>query len=147
LFWYSEWRYSLPTPVPADYKAVKTGEIINVNNRITSSGKPVFFHFFNPDCPCSRLNITEFKSLVRKYGNKLNFIVVVMTENKDYTSEDIRKKYDINLPVLWQLDKLKDLSGRIKNNFIIFILSSSIDPADKQKANDNPMVRVIWKNL
>jgi len=50
---------------------------------------------------------------------------------------------DINMPSLsgWDvLDKLKDSSNNVKDNFTIFILSSSIDPMDKQQAADNPMV-------
>ncbi|AFD09006.1 hypothetical protein [Solitalea canadensis] len=28
LFWYNEWVYSLPTPIPPNYQPVKTGEFV-----------------------------------------------------------------------------------------------------------------------
>ena len=50
---------------------------------------------------------------------------------------------DINMPVLsgWDvLDKLDVLPDKAKQYLTIFILSSSIDPADKMRAIANPMV-------
>ena len=31
LFWENEWKYNLPTPVPAGYKAVNPGDIISID--------------------------------------------------------------------------------------------------------------------
>jgi peroxiredoxin len=102
LFWYSEWRYSLPTPIPAQYQAVNTKEHINISAAFNyPAGKPVFIHFFNPDCPCSRFNMPHFKSLAATYGDKINFAVVVMTTDNDYTEADIQKKYSITVPILF----------------------------------------------
>ena len=101
MFWYHEWKYSLPTPVPTDYISVKTGQHINVRSKIVSApDKPLFIHFFNPDCPCSRFNIPHFKSLVKKYGDKMTFVVVVINKDKDYTEKEIQDKYDLTVPVL-----------------------------------------------
>ena len=100
LFWYNEWMYNLPTPVPANYKAVKAGEYINVPSSLNSNSKPVFLHFFNPDCPCSRFNMPHFKSLVQAYSNKVSFGIVVMN-NKNYTAKQIQEKYDLNIPVFF----------------------------------------------
>jgi len=50
---------------------------------------------------------------------------------------------DINMPVLsgWAvLEKLGALSVDIREHFTVFMLSSSVDPQDKQKATDNPFV-------
>lgn len=50
---------------------------------------------------------------------------------------------DINMPTLtgWEfLDKFETLSESIKNHFNIYMLSSSIDPADIQRAQLNPLV-------
>jgi thiol-disulfide isomerase/thioredoxin len=102
LFWYSEWQYSLPTPVPAQYHAVASGEYINLSKKnISLNNKPLFLHFFNPDCPCSRFNMPHFKGLAKTYDNKINFAVVVVTSDKDYTEESIRKKYALTMPVLF----------------------------------------------
>jgi len=102
IFWYSEWRYSLPTPVPAQYHAVAIREHIDISAKFNSkNNRPVFLHFFNPDCPCSRFNIPHFKQLATTYGDKINFAVVVITTDKDYTEAIIRKKYGLTVPVLF----------------------------------------------
>jgi len=102
IFWYSEWKYSLPTPVPQNYHAVKQREHIDISGRFKpEKSGPVFLHFFNPDCPCSRFNIPHFKSLANKYADKINFAVVVMTKNKNYTAKYIVEKYGLTVPVLF----------------------------------------------
>lgn len=101
LFWYTDWQYQLPTPVPKNYRAVNTGQFIpfkGVPGQDTN--KPVFLHFFNPDCPCSRFNIAQFQSLVRKYGSQANFMVVVMSAKK-FRPDEIQNKFDLDIPVLF----------------------------------------------
>ncbi len=102
LFWYHEWVYSLPTPVPVSYHEVKIGEKINVPVDIkTGNHKPVFLHFFNPDCPCSKFNMPHFKSLVKEYSDKVNFAIVVLSKDTTYTEEIIQNKFNLRLPVLF----------------------------------------------
>ena len=103
LFWYNEWKYSLPTPIPEKYHAIKPMEHVELAGRFTpeKEGQPVFLHFFNPDCPCSRFNVPHFKSLVSEYGNKVNFAIVVLTKDKSYTAEKIQKKFGLTVPVLF----------------------------------------------
>jgi hypothetical protein len=98
LFWYNEWVYSLPTPVPAKYRPVDSGSFIDVAGKFQTGDKPLFLHFFNPDCPCSRFNITHFKSLVRQYGKDVDFGIVVLTA-KNYTASQIQDKFGIRIPV------------------------------------------------
>ena len=101
MFWYNEWKYSLPTAVPQNYKAVNIGDHVYLGGKIKSDpDKPLFIHFFNPDCPCSRFNVPHFKSLVKKYGNQFTFAVVVINKDKIYTPKDIKDKYDLDMPVL-----------------------------------------------
>jgi len=101
LFWYNELRYHLPTPVPPNYRPVNTGVRIKLDAQLNAyRGKPVFLHFFNPDCPCSRFNISSFKSLVEQYGRRVNFVVVVMN-NHYYTARQIQDKFDLKIPVLF----------------------------------------------
>jgi hypothetical protein len=101
LFWYSEMIYHLPTPVPENYKPVPQGKVIKLNKELESDhSKPLFLHFFNPDCPCSRFNISNFKLLVKQYGNQVNFVIIVMN-NKFYTARQIQNKFDLNVPVLF----------------------------------------------
>ena|SRR6266700_6431117 len=101
LFWHNEWKYNLPTPVPADYKAVNTGTPVQLAG-ILSPGdhKPLFLHFFNPDCPCSRFNMPHVKSLVQQYGKDVNFAIVVMN-NDTYTAKEIQDKFGLSVPVFF----------------------------------------------
>jgi hypothetical protein len=99
IFWYMDWKYSLPTPVPAEYHPVTTGTYVDLAARLPMAGnKPVFLHFFNPDCPCSRFNIPYFKALARKYGDKISFAIVVMN-NQMYTANEVRNKFGLDVPV------------------------------------------------
>src|ERR1043165_4453421 len=85
LFWYNEWKFSLPTPLPLNYHSVKTGTPIDLSGKISSpNDQPVFLHFFNPDCPCSRFNIPHFRSLVKKYGKRVTFAMVIMINKNNY---------------------------------------------------------------
>lgn len=103
IFWYQEWKYSLPTPVPANYQGIKSGTHVSIKSipGLAHSSKPLFLHFFNPNCPCSRFNISHFKSLVKEYGHKIDFAVVVLTSDSEYTEKDIQRKFDLALPVVF----------------------------------------------
>jgi hypothetical protein len=101
LFWYNELQYQLPTPVPADYVSVQPGQLINLKGVLKADhSKPLFLHFFNPDCPCSRFNIKQFKALVNSYGHSVNFVVVVMS-TKTFTVDEIQNKFDLKIPVIF----------------------------------------------
>jgi len=101
LFWNNEWKYSLPTPVPVNYKPVGQGAPVDMVRKLApKNGKPLFLHFFNPACPCSRFNIPHVQSLVKQYGGQINFAIVVISD-KHYTEEDIQKKFDLKVPVLF----------------------------------------------
>ncbi|MDT3403264.1 DUF6436 domain-containing protein [Mucilaginibacter terrae] len=100
LFWYNEYRYTLPTPVPQNYKAISSGAIINLPSNLQyNKSKPVFLHFFNPECPCSRFNIAHVKTLIKQYGNRASFIVVLITK-EDIRPEEVKEKFDLDVPVI-----------------------------------------------
>ena len=98
LFWYNEWVYSLPTAIPNNYRSVETGTVIDLRVKFQSPDKPLFLHFFNPDCPCSRFNIAHFKALVTQYGKEVDFGVVVLTA-RNYTAGQIQAKFGLPIPV------------------------------------------------
>jgi hypothetical protein len=101
LFWRNDWMYNLPTPVPVDYKMVNAGMAITLPASVKENDKkPLFLHFFNPICPCSRFNMTHFKSLVKEYGKDVNFKIVVLS-NESYTVKEIQEKFGIDVPVLF----------------------------------------------
>src|SRR5688572_30202983 len=92
LFWHNEWVYSLPTPVPPDYKTVTKGNRIDLPVIHAKNTYPLFLHFFNPDCPCSKFNMPHFRSLVKQYGKQVNFAVVVISD-ENYSEEDIQDRF------------------------------------------------------
>ncbi|MET0466532.1 MAG: hypothetical protein ABW007_25465 [Chitinophagaceae bacterium] len=100
LFWTHELKYQLPTALPSNYKEVQPGTSLALALPSTPGRpKPVFLHFFNPDCPCSKFNMRHFKELVKKYGGELDFTIVAMASGEEYTAEDIQHRFDLNLPV------------------------------------------------
>ena len=99
VFWYNDWQYQLPTPIPLNYKPVTHGTKIDLSGRIQQrSDKPLFLHFYNPECPCSRFNKKHFQSLVRTYEKKVNFVIVVLSD-KSYTAKYIQQKVGLDIPV------------------------------------------------
>ena len=99
IFWYNDWKYNLPTPVPANYIRVNMGTAINLQEKVRfTKNKPLFLHFFNPLCPCSRFNMPHFKSLVQQYSKDVDFGIVVMS-TRNYTAKEIQDKYELTIPV------------------------------------------------
>jgi hypothetical protein len=99
-FWQSAWKYSLPTPVPSDYHDVTRGELVRLppSAQLPLGQKPLFLHFFNPDCPCSRFNMPQFKALMQQYGRQVSFAIVVMSPQK-YTAEQLQEKFQLPYPI------------------------------------------------
>lgn len=118
-FWQSAWKYSLPTPVPSNYHDVTRGELVRLPpSALEALGiskaaptlaasqpsaaplgqKPLFLHFFNPDCPCSRFNMPQFKALIQQYGQQVSFAIVVMSPKK-YTAEQLQEKFELPYPI------------------------------------------------
>lgn len=101
IFWYNEFVYSLPTPVPDNYLPVPVGSTITIPRGINpENNKSVFLHFFNPDCPCSKFNINHVRSLVKQYSDKTTFAIVVLN-NSSYTERQIQEKFKLKIPVLF----------------------------------------------
>jgi len=98
-FWYNELVYNLPTAVPANYRDVKSGTYIALSQIKADPAKPLFLHFFNPHCPCSRFNMQYFKSLVKKYGDKVDFQIIALVSDLDYTEKNIQDKFGLQIPV------------------------------------------------
>jgi hypothetical protein len=105
LFWRNEWIYSLPTPVPSGYHAVNPGVRIELSpgqlaliGQNRARKKPLFLHFFNPDCPCSRFNMPHFKELVKQYDQQVDFAIVLMT-GKKFTAAQIQHKFNLSYPI------------------------------------------------
>ncbi|HEY4107624.1 peroxiredoxin family protein [Puia sp.] len=102
IFWRYEWKYSLPTPVPDNYHAVGLGSPVRLPSTAASlfptDNKPLFLHFFNPDCPCSRFNMPQFRALVQQYGKQARFAIVVMSPDA-FTAEELQTKFNLPYPI------------------------------------------------
>lgn len=106
-------RYSLPTPLPTDYKNIPTGTLITPPNPIlTVNGKPLFIHFFNPHCPCSRFNMEHFKTLLLSFSDRVDFVIVLQVEKEDAVAKF--KKMNLNLPFV------EDKSGNIAEAYGVY---------------------------
>lgn len=100
LFWRIDWIYNLPTPIPAHYRNVLPGQQLDIASSLKlNNGKPVFLHFFNPECPCSKFNIEHFMSIVKQYGKEVNFVVVPVSK-KSRSAAEIQDLFHLSLPVL-----------------------------------------------
>lgn len=77
-FWQQELQYTLPTPVPAGYSPIAFDEKLDISPWFArDKDKPLFIHFFNPYCPCSKFNTPYFMGLTDKFDSKVQFLVVV----------------------------------------------------------------------
>lgn len=47
---------------------------------------------------------------------------------------------DLNMPILDGWEVLDELAKRERKRMAIFVVTSSIDPSDREKANNNPLV-------
>ncbi|WP_248574829.1 peroxiredoxin [Flavobacterium sp. H122] len=101
LFWRNEYKYSLPTPIPENYKEIAIGDQIDFGKLIKFENKPVFIHFFNPNCPCSRFNVPHVRSLIKKYEKAIDFKIVVLNKEKDFSVREIQEKFDSKVPVFF----------------------------------------------
>lgn len=99
LFWQNEFKYSLPTPIPQNYHEIAMGSRVDLGKCWAANNKPVFIHFFNPDCPCSRFNVPHVSELIKKYNDRINFKIVVLNKQKNFTIEEIQKKFGAAIPV------------------------------------------------
>lgn len=104
IFWHQEMQYLLPTPKPKNYRAVRPNEVVNFDfsSVVSTKTKPKLFHFFSPDCPCSRFNLKHFTTLKNKYGKEIDFYAVVADEEK---AVDARELLPSDITVLIDKDK------------------------------------------
>ena len=46
-------------------------------NPAVDDGRPLFLHFFNPDCPCTRFNAEHVRALRLQFAGKVHFVAVM----------------------------------------------------------------------
>jgi hypothetical protein len=107
IFWWQEVQYALPTPIPSDYKPVAISSKPIIPHQYTfPAQKPVFLHFFNQDCPCSKFNLEHVRLLVKTYQHQVNFYAVLVTDKEEKVAiEEFKQNCDLPVPVIVDKDK------------------------------------------
>jgi len=103
IFWQQELRYALPTPVPSSYVAVQINHQVSLPSTISSLKKPVYLHFYNPDCPCSLFNAKHVRELIFSHGDSIAAFVVVPSS---LDIDAAKKEFGDHLQVLVDVDQL-----------------------------------------
>ena len=111
ILWDQEVKYVLPTPIPENYEGSPLLSTINLPAGLNSLSeeKPVFLHFFNPHCPCSRFNTKHFNFLVNTYGKRVHFAVVIPEGVDPVAARDLLEE-GLNIMVD-KGDSIADLCG------------------------------------
>jgi len=79
-FWIQDWRYSLPTPRPSGLRQAALGSTAELPPALASfarEDRPLFLHFYRPECPCSRFNLEHVRALERRHGGEASFVLVL----------------------------------------------------------------------
>ncbi len=109
---------------------------------------PERFIVIDDDSVANLLNTIIIKKAVGKNSDIRAFVKPIKAVEyieAEYSSHPVKTflSLDINMSGLngWDvLDKLRALKIRIKDFITIYILSSSIDPRDRERAEANPLV-------
>jgi hypothetical protein len=84
-FWFQDVRYSLPTPRPALLEQAPTGTRVDLPTALATlarADRPLFLHFYRPECPCSRFNLDHVRSLERRHKEQATFVLVLEGEDR-----------------------------------------------------------------
>jgi hypothetical protein len=95
-----------PTPKPENLLQVNQGDSIDLSLYKDYNSKPIYIHFYNYDCPCSRFNIKEFELMVTKYKDQISFLAIVQSSNAldNNAVEDFEAKYGLGIPTIYDSD-------------------------------------------
>jgi peroxiredoxin len=99
-FWRTEWKYLTPTPIPQNYQEIQSGTQILLDTTVFKTNKPIFLHFFSPDCPCSKYNIEYLQQLVAKNNQQVNFYAILFAEDTVGARQYFQEKYNLKIPVI-----------------------------------------------
>jgi hypothetical protein len=96
IFWLQDWKYGLPTPKPQGLQQLPIGSHpalppVLASLRVQAPGQPLFLHFFNPDCPCSRFNADHVRELIRAHRATTSFVAIVEPEGGTLARDEVGK--------------------------------------------------------
>lgn len=103
ILYLEELKYALPTPLPQDYNPVPESSFVEAPiPELIPRERPVFIHFFNPECSCSKFNTEHFTEIARKYQKDADFFVIVQT--KEHLGKDFFDGWGVSLPYKEDID-------------------------------------------
>ncbi|MES2276801.1 MAG: thioredoxin fold domain-containing protein [Bacteroidota bacterium] len=86
--------------MPVNYKNIPAGQLINFTSTLNKiTGKPLYLHFYNPACPCSRFYTSTFKNLAKRYGTKIDFVVIVVSQD-NYSIKAIQHEFGTGVSII-----------------------------------------------
>lgn len=115
-FWYQDWRYSLPTPPPERLDQPALGSSIALPPALQTAhpnNEPLFLHFFNPACPCSRFNLDHVRGLAGTFGRRVRFVMVL--EGAD-EAELWKEFHALRFPI----EAITDPEGEVANRVGVY---------------------------
>lgn len=112
IFWEQEYKFSLPTPKPEHLVNLQSGDTVDHSKLPFSTSKKTYVHFYNYDCPCSRFNIKEFQSLVKRFSKEVEFIAVInTTASSEQEVNQFITKYDLGIKTIRDDGKIAKALG------------------------------------
>jgi hypothetical protein len=109
-FWQQDWKWGLPTPRPLHLKQPPVGAQLGLPDTVLAhwtvgSTRPLYLHFFNPDCPCSRFNQDHVRDLIRAHRGELTIVAVVEPEGGAVSPRAVANaERELGVPVLLDAD-------------------------------------------
>lgn len=88
-------------------KAINTVQLKDLMAKSIKQGKPLFINVWASWCPYCREELPELKSVHKKYGTKVDFLILSVDDAADLQSMAILiQSENLRLPLFW-LDKSK----------------------------------------
>jgi hypothetical protein len=108
--WEQDWKWGLPTPRPAGLQQPPIGAPLELPDAIAArwspaARRPLFLHFFNPDCPCSRFNQDHVRDLIQAHRGRLTIVAVIEPEGGPVAAHAVADaERELGVPVLLDAD-------------------------------------------
>jgi hypothetical protein len=108
--WEQDWKWGLPTERPANLRQPPVGGHLDLPQTVAAHWspaheRPLYLHFFNPDCPCSRFNQDHVRDLIRAHRGQVTIIAVIEPEGGTVSPRAVANaERDLGVPVLLDAD-------------------------------------------
>ncbi|MGH9657033.1 MAG: thioredoxin fold domain-containing protein [Bryobacteraceae bacterium] len=114
VFWYQDWRYSMPTPRPSGLVQPPAGSTLVLPAALAehspeAQGRPLVLHFFSTSCPCSKFNLDHVRDLIRRYRDRVTFVAVLESRNPESA---LRSYAGLGLGIPATVDTAENLAAR-----------------------------------